>query len=358
LTIRRCARVTGTLVALASLGLAARANAQDSTTARSLPPVEIHGFLQTYYRSGDPTIKDGFRLRKSDLKFSGVLSPNLRWRVTFDAAKVLTVTKTTSNVDDSIVVTDASIDQRTRILQDAALTYTVDKSLSFDVGQQIIPLSLEGTIATSNVETIERTLFIVERSRAVGLGDIRDIGVSANGQVLNSLEYHLGVFNETGEDAGTTDANDQKAFMGRVAFRPSFLRSLSIGGSGGFEGGPTKQRRERTAGEIQFRDDFITLRTEAIAARDGTLRRFGWYGLTAVRPTKRLQLVARWDDWDRDRSGEHSLTDATQRQVTVGTSFLLDASAKIAINAIRQTFPFVSTPKPATIILAAFQAVW
>jgi len=359
LTIRCCARVTRTLVTLASLGLAARAQAQDSATAaRSLPPVDVHGFVQVYYRSGDPTIKDGFRLRKSDLKFSGVLSPKLKWRVTFDAAKALAVTKTTSNVDDSAVVTDAAIDQRTRILQDAALTYTVDKSLSFDVGQQIIPLSLEGTISTSNVETIERTLFIIERSRAVGLGDIRDIGVSANGQVLNAIEYHLGVFNETGEGAGTVDPNDQKAFMGRVAYKPSFVRGLSVGGSGGFEGGPTKQRRERTAGELQFRDDVITLRTEVMSARDGTLHRLGWYGLTAVRPTKRLQLVARYDDWDRDRGGEHSLTDATERHIVVGASILLDTSAKIAVNAIRQTFPFISTPRSSTVILAAFQAVF
>jgi hypothetical protein len=359
LTIRCCARVTRTLVALASLSLAARAKAQDSATAaRSLPPVDVHGFIQVYYRSGDPTIKDGFRLRKSDLKFSGVLSPKLKWRVTFDAAKALTVAKSTSNVDDSTVVTDVSIDQRTRILQDAALTYTVDKSLSFDVGQQIIPLSLEGTISTSNVETIERTLFIVERSRAVGLGDIRDVGVSANGQVLNAIEYHLGVFNETGEGAGTIDSNDQKSFMGRVAYKPSFIRGLSVGGSGGFEGGPTKQRRERTAGEIQFRDERITLRTEVMSARDGTLRRFGWYALTAVRPTKRLQFVGRWDDWDRDRSGEHSLTDATERQVVVGASILLDTSAKIAFNAIHQTFPFIATPKPATFFMAAFQAIF
>jgi hypothetical protein len=175
---------------------------------------------------------------------------------------------------------------------------------------------------------------------------------------LNFVEYHLGVFNETGEDAGNVDTNDQKALMGRVVFHPSFFRTLSVGGSGGFEGGPIKQRRERTAGEVQFRDDFITLRTEVMSARDGTLRRFGWYGLTAVRPSKRLQLVARWDDWDRDRSGEHSLNDATQRQVILGGSILLDTSAKIAINAIRQTFPFISTPKASTIVLAAFQAVW
>jgi len=151
----------------------ARARAQDSTAARALPPVEIHGFVQTYYRSGDPTVKDGFRLRKADLKFSGVLSSRLRWRISFDAAKALALTKTVVDVQDSLVLTDAGVDQRSRILQDAALTYSANKALSIDVGQQIVPLSLEGTISTSAVETIERTMFIIERSRAVGLGDIR-----------------------------------------------------------------------------------------------------------------------------------------------------------------------------------------
>src|SRR5215472_11993735 len=75
-----------------------RAVAQDSTGTTVkfvIPPVETHGFLEIYYRSGDPLIKDGYRLRKADLKFSGTISPRLRWRIGFDAAKVLTLNKTT-----------------------------------------------------------------------------------------------------------------------------------------------------------------------------------------------------------------------------------------------------------------------
>src|SRR5205814_7470015 len=103
-----------------------------------------------------------------------------------------------------------SVDERSRILQDAALTYFVNRQLQLDVGQQIVPLSYEGKIPSSEVETIERVLFISERSRAVGLGDVRDVGASANGNV-SFVEYHLGVFNEAGDGAGTTDLNDQKA---------------------------------------------------------------------------------------------------------------------------------------------------
>jgi phosphate-selective porin O/P len=356
LKFRRRAPVVGALVA-ALCTFAGHARAQDSIPRVALP-FQLHGFVQVYYRDGDPTVKDGFRLRKADLKFSGDLSPKLRWRITFDASKGLTLNKT-AEVGDSLALSDVSVDQRSRIVQDAALTYTVDKALALDIGQQIIPLSLEGTIPTAQVETIERTMFIVERSRATGLGDIRDIGVSANGRTLGSvLEYHLGVFNETGEGAGTVDANDQKAVMGRVAIHPSAFPNFQFGGSGGFEGGPTKQRRERAGGEIQYRDNHLTIRTEAIGARDGTLRRFGWYGLSAVRPTTHLQLVARFDSWDRDLSNEVSLFDATERQMTVGASYLLDSSTKFAVNVIRQTFPNVATPRAGNIVMAAFQAVW
>jgi hypothetical protein len=320
-------------------------------------PVSLHGFLQVYYRSGDPLIKDGYRLRKADLKFSGDISPALRWRIAFDAAKLLTLTKTISP-DDSLALADAAVDQRTRMLQDAALTYYANQHLSVDIGQQIVPLSYEGTIPSAKVETIERVLFISERSRAVGLGDVRDLGVSANGFVP-WLEYHLGVFNEAGESAGTTDPNDQKAVIGRFAIKPPMLPGFQVGASGGFEGGPPVQHRERGGTEIQYQTPLFTVRAETMAARDGVLHRFGWYGLGAVRPVARWQFTARFDSWDRDRTHEASLTDALERQIVGAASYMLDDSgARVVLNVVRQTFPNVTTVRSGTILLAAFQAVW
>jgi Phosphate-selective porin O and P len=332
----------------------ARATAQDTL---GVAPVSLHGFLQVYYRSGDPLIKDGYRLRKADLKFSGDISPVLRWRIAFDAAKLLTLTKTISP-DDSLALADAAVDQKSRMLQDAALTYLVNGRLQIDVGQQIIPLSYEGTIPSSKVETIERVLFISERSRAVGLGDVRDLGVSANGFVP-WLEYHLGVFNEMGESAGTTDLNDQKAVIGRFAIKPPAIPGFHIGGSGGFEGGPPVQHRERAGSEIQYQTPLFTLRAETMSARDGLLHRFGWYGLGAVRPTARLQLTARFDSWDRDRTHETSAIDGLEHQVVGAASYAIDdGGARVVLNVVRQTFPNVTTVPSGTILLAAFQAVW
>ncbi|MGE5101953.1 MAG: porin [Deltaproteobacteria bacterium] len=319
----------------------------------------MHGFLELYYRAGDPTTKDGYRLRKADLKFSGDVSPHLRWRVTFDASKVLTINKTLSELGDSIALSDAAIDQRTRILQDAALTLMLNHSTSLDFGQQLIPLSLEGTISTANVETIERTMFIVERSRAVGLGDVRDIGASANGVWANVLEYHAGLFNETGESQGTTDPNDQKAFVGRFAVHPPMFPGFQIGGSGAFQGGPTATRRERAGTEVQFRDSWLTLRAETMTARDAELRRFGWYTLAAARPVPEVQLVARYDAWDRDRTHEASIVDAFERQIVFGGSYLIDGTAaRFAVNVVHQTFPNVQNAGNGTFVLIAFEGSW
>lgn len=355
---RRFAPSASTFAVAALLGLAGLAKAQDSVRAG---PVAIHGFVLVSYRSGDPLTVDGYRLRKADIKFSGFVSPDLRWRVTFDAAKALSLTKTVDEVtDSSIALTDAAIDQKSRMLQDAALTYAVHPALALDIGQQIIPLGLEGKYSAAQVETIERTLFVAERSRAVGLGDVRDIGVSANGAFVDGqIEYHLGVFNEAGESAGTTDLTPQKAIVGRISFHPRALPDFQFGGSGGYEGGTASVRRERAGGEAEFRNDDITIRAEVMSARDGFLHRLGWYSLGAYRPTSRLQLVGRYDWWDRDRDAEVSFANALETQVVVGASYLLQgASAKVALNVVRQTFPHVHTVKPGTFLLAGFSGIW
>jgi hypothetical protein len=206
---------------------------------------------------------------------------------------------------------------------------------------------------------VERTLFIVERSRGTGLGDVRDIGASLNSRGNTVVEYHVGLFNETGEGQNTTDPNDQKALVGRVAFHPAPLSGFSVGGSGAFEGGPvSSQRRERYGAETQYKDDRITLRTEFIGARDGELRRFGWYGLAAVHPTHDWQLSGRLDNWDRDRGAETSLFDAFERQLTLGASYLVDGGfGRVVANVVHATYPLL-TLRANNFALVAFEAAW
>jgi hypothetical protein len=354
-------RVLSTLALGASIACVPALRAQDSTATTVkfvIPPIDIHGFLEIYYRAGDPLTKDGYRLRKADLKFGGAISPHLRWRITFDAGKAETLNLSTGTSTDSSAVRTASVDQRTKMLQDAALTYTFNKSIALDVGQQVVPLGYEGGLATWNIETIERANLEVERSRAVGLGDVRDIGVAANGQ-SSGLEYHVGMFDEMGDAGGSTDANQQKAVLGRAVYHVPFISTLQFGGTAGYEGGPDTQKKQRGGTELMYRDDRFTLRGETMMGRDGLLRRFGWYGLGAYKPRKDLQLVARFDSWDRDLSGESQLSNALQRQIVGGVSYFIEGgNAKLAINVIRQSFPNITSVRDATFGLFAFQALF
>lgn len=352
-------RAVPALVLAVSLACAPSLGAQDSTRAIAVPQFDLHGFVDVFYRTGDPTNKDGYRLRKADMKFSGSLSPRLKWRVAFDAAKTLSLTNSVGTKEDSLALANAAVDQKSRILQDAALTYIVNPSMNFDVGQQVLQFGLEGTTPLPQVETIERTNFSVDKTRAVNLGDVRDIGASVNGRVMRQLEYHVGVFNETGDDQGTTDSNDQKAVIARFVLHPSMVPNFEIGGTGAYEGGSPTQHRERGGTEIQYKDRSFTVRGETMSARDGLLHRFGWYGLGAVRPTPRVELVARYDSWDHDRMHETTLADAFERQIVVGGNYHFDGpGSKLSLNIVRQTFPNISSVRASTFLLAAVSAAW
>jgi hypothetical protein len=103
----------------------------------------------------------------------------------------------------------------------------------------------------------------------------------------------------------------------------------------------------------------MTFRGETMAARDGALRRFGWYGLTAMNVTSSFNLAARYDSWDRDRTAETNVTNAYERQILIGGNYVLEGtSGKIALNVIHQSFPTIGTVRETTFLLAAFQAAW
>ncbi|HEY2037108.1 MAG TPA: porin [Steroidobacteraceae bacterium] len=353
------------LVAIVLLGhsLAAQDTASKATAPPlpTAPSVQIDGFLQLWYLDGHTitSAHDSYRVRRADLKLSGVISPRVRWRVSLDGAKLLNLNKTTTVAADSTALRDVSVDQRSRILQEASINVVVAPALRLDVGQQIIPLSLEGTIASPQIETIQRTMFIEERSRGGTLGDIRDIGAAARGSfAAGVVEYQLGLFNEMGESQNSTDQNDQKAAIGRIAFHVPRINQLQVGASGGFEGGSFTQRRERAGGEAQFRGSWLTLRSEVMGARDGAIRRLGYYGLAAARPRSDIELVARWDDWDPDLHNESGPADVDERQIVAGASYFIESAAtRLAANLVHSTFPSGRVPE-STQLLLELHVVW
>ena len=344
--------------------------AQDTTSSKStLPPttaappaVRVDGFLQLWYVNGHTITNahDTYRVRRAFVMVNGSISPRVHWRVGVDASKLLNLTKSSTVVSDSTVLSDASVDQRSRILQDAAITIALSPAFRLDVGQQLIPLSYEGVALTWNVETVQRTMFIEERSRGGTLGDIRDIGASAFGSIVDGyVSYQVGVFNDMGDSQNNNDQNDQKATMGRVVLTIPGLSALQLGASGGFEGASAiADRRERAGGEGQFRTGWLTVRSEVMAARDGTTRRLGYYGLGAVRPTSDIELVGRWDSWDPDLHNESGPANIAERQITAGGSYFIESgSTRFSANFVRSDFP--SQKLSATnAVLLGLHVVW
>lgn len=356
---------------LAALLVAGRLEAQDSTatphstpneSVPQAPAVQIDGLLQVWYLDGHTITNahDSYRIRRADVKLSGVISPRVRWRISFDGAKLLNLNKTTTVAADSSVLEDVAVDQRSRILQEASINVTLAPALRVDVGQQIIPLSYEGITSAAQIETIERTMFIAERSRGGGISDVRDIGAEVRGSVAdNHVDYQIGLFNEFGESQNSTDQNDQKATIGRLAFRLPGLTALQLGASGGFQGGPLpQQRRERAGGEGQFRNRWLTLRAELMGARDGLFRRLGYYGLGAFRPTPDVELVGRWDYWDPDLHNETGPVNVAERELVAGGSYFIEGGAtRLAANVVRSTFPS-GIVQSSTLLLFSLQVVW
>jgi hypothetical protein len=351
--------------------LAQRLRAQDTTStprrpsndsAPQAPAVQINGLLQVWYLDGHTVTNphDTYRIRRADIKLSGVISSRVRWHISLDGAKVFNLNKTTtSSSADSSTLKDVSVDQRSRILQEASIAVNVLPDLRVDVGQQIIPLSYEGVTAASQIETIERTMFIAERTRGGGISDVRDIGAEGRGSLVNGfVDYQIGVFNEFGDSQNSTDQNDQKATIGRVAIHVPFLSALELGASGGTEGGSTQQRHERAGGEAQFRNNWLTLRSEVMGARDASVRRLGYYGLGAIRPRSDVELVGRWDYWDPDLHNETGPADAAEREIVGGASYFIESGAtRLAANVVRSTFPSGKVPA-STMLLLGLQVVW
>ena len=107
------------------------------------------------------------------------------------------------------------------------------------------------------------------------------------------VDYQVGIFNEMGDSQNTTDQNDQKATIGRVAFR--IPMSVGLFSSVRRVASRADPSRRSVASAPAVKRNFALagsrVRSEVMGARDGTTRRLGYYGLGAVRPTPDLELV-------------------------------------------------------------------
>lgn len=320
--------------------------------------IKFSGLLQGWFAGGNGGFNDTFRIRRAEMKLTGVINPKVKWTIMIDPAKALSLNNTNATVPGTQVLTNTSVNQAGRILQDAFITYSAYEKLNINAGQFRIPISLEGQLSSAKLETEERTLFVSDRNRGGNLGDIRDLGVMAFGSLNKKFDYQIGIFNGSGENQNDTDRNDQKAVAGRFVVKP--VKDLQFGVSGVWGNGQRsdRPRRDRLGGEFMFTNKALTLRSEVMTGKDGPLNRLGYYGLVAYQFSKTLEAVFRFDYFDPDTRLETNSANVAERDFVTGLNYYIDRNHfKLQINYIRKTFNNGITPNR-NVILANLQTSW
>lgn len=322
--------------------------------------IKFNGLLQGWYAAGNSGIRNTFRIRRSELKFSGKITPWAGWTVMIDPSKALTLNNSYTVVDGSKVVSDTSVNQASRMLQDAFITFDYRRNVRVNIGQFKTPLSMEGLQSSAALDTVERALFASDRARGGTYGDVRDLGVMIHGPLTSSIDYQLGLFNGSGENQNDLDKNNQKAVAGRLVARPRFLRGLQIGGSGvwGNGSGPGHPRRDRLGAELLFKRDAFLVKSELMTGKDSDLNRLGYYAHVGYRLTPRMEAIFRVDRWDPDTRLETDSTNIAEQDFVTGINYYVtENNVKFQVNYLRKTFAGQVTPSR-NLILINLQTSW
>lgn len=344
---------------------------KSATTAEHLPsqparrvdagsPIKFNGLLQAWFASGNSSFRDTFRVRRAELKFTGEVTPRLKWTIMIDPSKALGLNNTYSTINGARVLNDTSVNHATRILQDAFITFDYSKRVHVNVGQFKVPLSLEGLQSSAKLDTVERALFISDRTRGGNYGDVRDLGVMVYGSLGSRVDYQVGFFNGGGENQNDVDKNDQKAVGGRFVARPSIVKGLQLGFSGAWSGSdrPDRARRDRLGAELLFVRGKLTLKSELMTGADTTLHRRGYYLHAGYRLKPKFEPVFRIDVWDPNTRVETDAANITETDYITGFNYyLIENSTKLQFNYIRKTFAGNILPAK-NLVLMNLQTSW
>ncbi len=293
------------LLVLASAAAPALAQeAKDSPIVSALKSLKLSAYAQVLGAEWDPGV-DSFSLRRARFKLTGELVKNLRFKVAVDVVK-------------------------SPALLDGIVEYEPSKAFGVRIGQFLLPFSLENTTATSDIDTVNRSLTV--ESLAPGRDNSasgRDVGAAVYGRI-GFAEYTLGLFNGSG--INKADTNSHKDFSGRVVLRP--VKFLAVGGSL-YRGKQNPEpdaplvRRDKEGLEAALLVSTLSLKSEYIHAKDDLVSKAAWYvqgGWFAL--PGRLQAIVKYDSLDLDRS----LPGDGKRVTTFGVNWFITGLTKLQVN--------------------------
>lgn len=289
---------------LFSMGLASGQEKKEQFSLSSNARLQLSSYVQFLYTYWDEGV-DSFSIPRARLSLSGELFKNLRYRIQVDAVK-------------SPMLIDAEID------------FQFQPYANLRIGQYYVPFSMENTTSDRDMDTILRSQVVLSLAPSRDIGSQgRDIGAMFYGK-HSIIEYYAGVFNGIG--INKADTNRKKDVSARVILHPTEF--LAVGGAF-YSGqhspaqGVSAVMRDRAGLEARLALGRFTLKGEYISGKDDLISKSGWYvqGGYDLLP-KKLQAVAKWDTFDKDRDVSADRSD----QLTLGMNWFLRDKTKLIVN--------------------------
>ena len=158
------------------------------------------------------------------------------------------------------------------------------------MGQFKTPFAWEYLTSIADIETLDRSTVVDS------LAPKRDIGVMADYQAGKYVLFSAGVFN--GEGINTTSNKDSTVLgMARAAIKP--IPSITIGVNfARWFGDSLRYGFDAAYQDTRFlaRGEYIGGARDSLDARDD----WGWYGVVGFKPTPKVQLIAKYEDFRRE----------------------------------------------------------
>lgn len=279
-------------------------------------PVKLSGFAQLrYLGSNEDGFHDRLEPRRVRLTISAQPAPkmDLKTQVEFAGSRKGQTGATTTALFGR------------PILLDAVAGLTVSPAGRIQLGQFKVPFGSESIASGTDLELINRST--VTETLAPGRDNAsngRDIGIQFGGSARagargGAVDYALGVFNGSGINTG--DDNDGKDIAARAAWKPA-VPGLTLGADfyDGRSGG-NSATRDRQGVDLLFTREPWLVRAEHIWAKDGSVKKRGYYGTLAYSIVPRTQVAVRYDRLDPNTGAADDATGT----LTFGLTRLLSA---------------------------------
>lgn len=263
-----------------------------SLTQTITPEIKKGGYVQVRYTTDEDAI-DEFKVRRARLKFSGELAKDIRFLLLVDAVT-------------------------TPILWKAHIDISYKPWVSIRIGQFKTPFSHEYLTSSSKLD-------MIDRSQVVSALAVKyDIGLQVYG-TIECFSYAIGTFNGSGKNA--SDVNNRKDMVGMIVAKPIPRTEIGVSGYYG-KSGVEKRKKDRIGTYVTTAYKSACLGGEYIYAKDGSLKKDGWYAQIAYRFYSNFQGLVRYDTYNPDKD----ISKNSSNYVVIGINWFPNTNTKIQIN--------------------------